>query len=367
MASLQKYKTKNGQTRYRVMWRDAGRQKSKSFDKYVLAKDYQISVENGLRSGTYIAPSKTTVSQYLDGWLDIHKQRIEYNTFIGYRINVNHIKEHIGDIPLQELSGDHIELMYKDLSKSLKSKSIHYIHQTLNTALKAAIRKRIININPCNTIEPPRKGPKYEPNVIEPHMVSEYLGLFKGTWIYIALIVSTVCGLRRGELSALQWPTINLITGEMQIVKSSYIQDNKIKEKLPKSNNVRKVYLPPSLIILFKEHKKWQQKNKLRLGTQYHNSNYIITYEDGRRPQPARLTQFFKRRLIRSNLEYVRLQDLRGTMASLTCFEGYGDDVASAALGHHDPKFTRKHYIQKYEQELINTANALDKYIVDLL
>ena len=70
---------------------------------------------------------------------------------------------------------------------------------------------------------------------------------------------------------------------------------------------------------------------------------------------------------MRSNLEYVRLQDLRGTMASLTCFEGYGDNVASAALGHHNPDFTRKHYIQKYEQELINKANALDKYIVDLL
>ncbi len=291
----------------------------------------------------------------------------EHNTYIGYRINVNHIKKHIGDIPLQELTGNHIEFMYKDLSQTLSQKSIHYINQTLNTALKAAVRKQIINMNPCDTIDPPKKGAKYEPKVIEPHMVGDYLKLYKGTWVYIALIISIVCGLRRGELCALKWSSINLSTGETQITAASYVQDNIIKEKLPKSNKVRKVYLPPSLIILLKEHKKWQQKNKLRLGEQYHNSQYVITYEDGIRPQPSRLTQLYKRRLKRSHLEYVRLHDLRGTMASLTSFEGYGDDIASAALGHHNPEFTRKHYIQKYDQELINTANSLDKYISDLL
>jgi hypothetical protein len=54
-------------------------------------------------------------------------------------------------------------------------------------------------------------------------------------------------------------------------------------------------------------------------------------------------------------------------MASLTSFEGFEDNVASAALGHHNAKFTRKHYIQQYEQELIETAEKLDKYIADLI
>jgi integrase len=367
MASMQKYKTKSGKTKYRVMWRDAGRQKSKSFDKHVLAKNYLISIENGKRSGTYVAPTKLTVSQYLDTWLNIHKQRIEYNTFVGYRINVNHIKKHIGSIPIQELNGDHLELMYKDLSKHLAPPSVNYVHRVINTALKAAVKKRVIIVNPCDTIIAPSRESDFEATVIEPNMIGTYLKLFTDTWIYPALVISVVCGLRRGELSALKWSNVNLNTGELHVTAASYVENNELKQKPPKSGKPLKVYMPSSLCLLLKEHKKKQHKNKLRLGSIYHNSDYVITFENGKRPKPDRFTKFYSKRLKKSNLPYVRLHDLRGTMASLTSYEGFEDEVASAALGHHNPNFTRKHYIKKYDQELIETAQKLDKYIADLI
>lgn len=373
MASIQKYKTSKGETRYKVAWRDAGRQRSKSFDRHVKAKDFLTNLEHSMRSGIYISPTKKTIGNYLDEWLLIHSKKVKYNTYKAYLYDVKNIKFYIDNIPLQKLNGDHLEHLYKKLKKGedekkgLSNKSIHNIHQTINTALKAAVRKKYITINPCETIDIPDKGAKYQPNVIDPTQVKDYLLLFKGTWLYPGIIISTVCGLRRGELCALKWSNVNLKTGELFVEASVYVKDNVLLEKPPKSGKARKVYMPESLRKLLYEHKRKQKKFQLLLGTEYHRSDYVITYDDGCRPYPERFTRQFMRILKRSSLQYVRFHDLRGTMASLTCFEGYGDEVASAALGHHDPKFTRTYYIQQYDQQLIETAQTLDKYIADLI
>ena len=56
-----------------------------------------------LDRGTYVAPLRLTVGQYLDKWLEDRRHEIAWNTYRGYRRNIELAKPEIGDIRLGHL------------------------------------------------------------------------------------------------------------------------------------------------------------------------------------------------------------------------------------------------------------------------
>lgn len=368
MAKIQKYKVKSG-WRWRVRWVDAdGNQKSQSFDRQKLAADFLISLEHSMREGTYIAPSDMTVKQLLDEWLEIHKKQksLEHNTVIGYRWNIEHICSHIGDVPVQLLRPVDIEKMYAALSsrdpKPLSGKSLQEIHTTLNLAMKHAIKNGIINRNPCDAVDRPKKQ-RFEASFIKPDMVSEYLKLFEQDWIYPAVVLALFCGLRRGELLALKWSDINFKTMKINIANAAVYIDNELVLKKPKSNQTRIVDMPPAVAIVLKKEKKKQMENKLMLQNLYYDSEFVVREDNGKRPSPVYLTRFFMRRIQASKLPHVRFHDLRHTTGSLMLLEGVGLKTVSEILGHSSITITGDIYAHVIDEQKKEAAKKIGKYL----
>ncbi len=362
MASINKYKTPTGELRYRVIWRDpSGKQKSKSFDRYKRAADFMSKLEHELREGSYVEPSRITVRKFLDSWIEIHSANLQHKTIQGYKYNIGHINSVIGDKYLQVLTPGDIEMMYKALSK-LSGKYLQEIHATLSLALKHAVKTRLLNNNPCDVVDRPKRV-KFQANFIEPADVEKYLDQFRNCWMFPAVALSLFCGLRRGELLALRWEDIRFKSNEIFVRHSMEEQDGEKVLKSPKSGKMRIVPMAAGTTNIIKQHRKKQIELQLLLGEDYHESNFVITEDNGTRPALSYLSRAFNRRIKRSGLPHVRLHDLRHTAASLMLLEGVDLKTVSEILGHSSITITADIYAHVFNESRKKAAESLEKYI----
>lgn len=366
MASINKYKTGFGEIRHRVLWRDPnGIQKSKSFDRFKKAQEFKIRLEHELRDSSYTEPSKITVRKFLEQWFDMHKKGLQYKTIQGYEYNIGYINNTLGDMYLQRLTAGDIEKMLKSLSTSkgekLSGKYLQEIYSTLNLALKHAVKLKLLSVSPCAAVSRP-KSVKFQASFILPEDVKKYLDLFSDAWIYPAVVLALFCGLRRGELLALQWNDIDFRNNQLKVYKAVIDVGNKRFQKSTKTEKARTVDIPPTAITILRQHRKKQLEYKLLLND-YHDSNFIVTEDDGTLPAPAYVSRFFMRRVISSGLPYVRFHDLRHTAASLMLLEGANLETVSSILGHSSITITADIYAHVIDKSKKDAANSLDKYL----
>ena len=83
------------------------------------------------------------------------------------------------------------------------------IHGTLSKALKAAVRWRLIPLNPCTDVTPPRPS-KANVQALEVRQAKTLLDAAKDTDLYALWVVLATTALRIGEALALQWDDLNL-------------------------------------------------------------------------------------------------------------------------------------------------------------
>lgn len=359
MATIQKYKTEKGE-RWRVRWRDeTGKQKSKTFDRQRLAKDFLTKLEHEMREGSYVEPSSITLKEYLESWIESYKINIAPNTERGYRVNIKHICNILGNKPLQKIIPADIEAAYANLEQTLSGTSVLYIHRTLSRALKQAEKQRLINRNPCDFVETPKKNKSFEAKFVHPDDIGKYLDAFKGHYLYTAICLAMFCGLRRGEVLGLQWSDIDWKN------KIIHVRHNMTDDKLtaPKSGKARTVPLTDAMAKILKEQRKRQQFFMEKFWDEYHRSDFVVTYDDGTLIKPRALSKNFTAVLKKAGLKPVRFHDLRHTAASLMIHEGVELKTVSEILGHSSITITADIYGHIVEEKKKEAAQKLDKYI----
>ena len=116
-----------------------------------------------LDDGTYIAPNKMTVAQWLDTWQADYLKGVKPSTVSSYQATIkNHIMPSIGAIRLDALTTLDIQEFYNkrfegDENRSpLSAKTIKNIHGVLHKALQQAMLNNYIRTNPSNPCILPR-------------------------------------------------------------------------------------------------------------------------------------------------------------------------------------------------------------------
>lgn len=75
------------------------------------------------------------------------------------------------------------------------------------------------------------------------------------------------CGLRRGELVALEWSDFDFTENSVSITKSTTAVNGKSVTKTTKTNSsIRKISVPASVMSLVKKYKKEQMQYRLSMG-----------------------------------------------------------------------------------------------------
>jgi site-specific recombinase XerD len=163
---------------YRANWRDpAGRQKAKSFKTRKEASAFLAETETTLTRGNYVDPhaGRMRFGEYAARWLDARQSQA--NTSARDKsVFRNHVMPRWGLVPMGKV--DHLAVQHwvTELSKRLSPATVAKCYQLTANVFRAALRDRLIGINPCDGVRLPSIRQKAsDDQVVTPTQVIERL------------------------------------------------------------------------------------------------------------------------------------------------------------------------------------------------
>ncbi|MBQ4641974.1 MAG: site-specific integrase [Oscillospiraceae bacterium] len=329
-----------------------------------------------LDAGTYIAPSKVTVGQWLDVWQEDYLVNVRPSTVTSYEATIrNHIKPRIGAIRLEALTTQDIQNFYNSLRspsenrKALSAKTIKNIHGILHHALQQAMLNNYIRANPSNSCVIPR-ATKKKVKPLNEYQIADFLKAIKGHKYENIFLVALFTGIRQGEVCGLQWECVDfddgtiLIDKQLQSLRATTRGDSEKYTLVPtKNGKERTITAAPYVIELLWKTKQSQNANRKLWGNAFQENDLVFTDDLGNRITPQALYRAFKIIVTESGMPMVRFHDLRHSYAVISLKSG--DDVKTVQenLGHATAAFTLDVYGHVTEKMKKDSANRMEAFI----
>jgi hypothetical protein len=165
-----------------------------------------------LDAGTYVAPSRLTVAEFLlEDWLPAVRPSLRPSTFSSYRMMIEkHLAPRLGDLPLQQLTAPRLNAAYASMlavgrrrgEGGLSPRTVRYAHTIMRRALADAVRWNLLARNVADSADPPSAKatrPK-APKAWSAQDLHRFLEHVRGVRLYAAYLLAATTGLRRGEL-----------------------------------------------------------------------------------------------------------------------------------------------------------------------
>lgn len=243
-------------------------------------------------------------------------------------------------------------------SKKLSGSTVKKYHAFLSSVLTKAVRWQIIDSNPCSRAEPP-KTRKKEIQCLDEIESVELLRLvdrmyhsaedkhkYKSSTYRTAVYVTLFTGLRRGEVCGLKWSDIDFKAGTINVARAvKYTPEKGLFVGSLKTESSRRVLSVPNIVLdVLKNHRKLQRKEKLLLGADWDNSEWVFTKWNGELINIDTLGAWFKRFVEKSDLPNVTFHALRHSSASLLIVGGADVKTVSRRLGHAQTSTTLNIY-----------------------
>jgi integrase len=309
------------------------------------------------------APGRETVAAFLERWLDHVRTQVSPASHNRYaRTVAGNINPHIGSLSLSKLGWQEITKMQADLLDSgLSPKTVKFIRTVLRGALQQALpgegRWNLIAINPAALVKAP-KVEKRKMQVLDVARMTELLERARDSELYIPCLLAIACGLRRGEIAALRWRSVDLSARRLHVVASVEQIGKSVREKETKSGRERSVVLPGFAIEPLRQHKRQQAESLLRYGVRQGDDGHVCTRADGSGWEPLAMTKAFGALLKGSGIK--RLHDLRHSFATAMLGAGVNLKVVGEALGHSQISVTADTYSHVSETMQADAADRLD-------
>lgn len=248
-----------------------GRQRSvyAKSEKAVAAKLRGVLHE--LDTGIWAEPSKLTVGQWLDVWLDDYQGDNSERTIIKYRSIINHsLKPEIGEVKLCKLSPLHVRRLIASMQKrGLSQVTISNYCRILRTALKGAIECRLIRDNPAAAVTVSR-GTVKRFNVIERAQFPAFVSAAQRTKYPHELVFMLYTGLRVGEVRGLRWADIDFEAGTMRVQRQLHAKSISVTRiTAPKYAEERLIYLPPEALDVLRAQRRKQAEQRIARGVDW--------------------------------------------------------------------------------------------------
>lgn len=368
-----------------VKWRfviDLGRdadgkrkQKRYTFDTKKAAQAKRAEILAAQASGTFVAPTTTTLDGYLAAWL-AGKRNIRPGTRRAYGDALKPVRERLGGTELQKLTKAHLDELVEWMltsgrrvgnvqRKGVSARTVNVMLVTLTQALASAVRQGLIARNVAELVErPTHKTPERRTWTAEqakaflayvgPEGVNDRLAL---AWML------SLYGLRRGEVLGLRWSDVDFKSEQptLTVDVSRVSVAGEVIEQDPKTARSRRTLpLDAALVEAFKRHEVWQYTEALAAGTfAYKRTGYVVVNELGETYRPDYYSERFERLTRRAGLPIIRLHDTRHTCGTLLHLRGVPVAVISAWLGHASAAFTMRTYVHSQDDALRDAGAAL--------
>ena len=285
-----------------------------------------------------------SLSDWMDYWLDvIEKPYIRATTYDLYRRNIDkHLRPHLGQYALRELSQTHVQTLVNRLNQTLASGTLHGICRLLKAILNSAVTNRLMAQSPYRDVRMP-KCRKKQPRVLT---VSEQMRLEQAVMESDRLeyLLCLYTGLRLGELCALRYEDIDFSSNMLNVTHSvKRITDHGKSESATRlvvgrtktESSEREIPLPFFLLKMLADRMK--QKGAAK-------TDYIFPSTKGTAAEPRTIQKQFERLTKRIGIRGAHMHTLRHTFAMRCLEHGMGYKALSEILGHSSSETTIRHY-----------------------
>ncbi len=331
------------------------------------------AVLRDLDNGTYQAPNKITVSEWMNQWLTTFcANKIKPLTYISYETAIrNHINPAIGAMELQAVRGTHVQGIYNKMtSAGLSGKTVKNMSAILHKAFSVALKQGLIAANPCDGAELP-KAEHHEITPLTDEEIPRFLAAIDDSPMRNAYALCLFAGLREGECLGLSWGQVDFQRGRITI--SQQLQREKVKggnyyiAKSTKSGKSRTIEPPPIAFEYLRAERAKQLENRLRAGSAWHNpDDLVFTDELGTHYATHTFYSRFKRIAASIGRPDARPHDLRHTAATVAIASGADIKSVQDMLGHATASFTLNVYAHTSEQMMKDTASRMQSYYDNL-
>ena len=285
-------------------------------------------------------------TDYMKQWLEKMKLQIRPTTYSGYHDNVYGII-----IPyfkpmklkLREVTPKHIQDFYTKQRQRVKGTTVKSYHANIHKAFKDARKLQLIDSNPMECVDPPKKEP-YHGQTYTVEEAQKILVLISDTIFEIPITMMLFYGLRREEAIGLKWQNIDFdndtfliahtvtetkVDGHLQMVKEDLTKNSSSYRSLP-------LVAPVKELLLEKKQSIQEYRKLFRRSYYREDSDYVCVNEIGELIKPRTLSDNFKRIIRQNKIRNLRLYDCRHTAASLMLKNGVNMKQIQMILGHSD-------------------------------
>ena len=304
--------------------------------------------------------------EWLDYWYETYckpnARPATQRTYEGY-IRL-YLHPRLGSIPLNKVTTSDIQQMctwmmtkarvdQKNGDSGLSDSQVINCYSLCDRVLEKAMAEKLIVRNPAKGCKLPPNRPN-EMKVLSREDMQKVLIQAKEENYYELFLLEFATGLRLGELMALQWDDVNLVTGELRINKQVNLVGSKLVISEPKTKAaVRTLILPPSVRKVLAEY-------KTRV-----NSRWLFPSpkKDDLPIIPSAVSRRLHTLLEHAGCEQVRFHDLRHTFATNALAHGMDIKTLSTILGQVSSATTLNTYSHVTDEMRQRAAVKIDQGI----
>lgn len=275
-----------------------------------------------------------------------------------------YLRPRLGSIPLNKVTTSDIQQMctwmmtearldQKNGDSGLSDSQVINCYSLCDRVLEKAVAEKLIVRNPAKGCKLPPNRPN-EMKVLSREDMQKVLIQAKEENYYELFLLEFSTGLRLGELMALQWDDVDLVTGELRINKQVNLVGSKLVISEPKTKAaVRTLILPPSVRKVLAEY-------KTRV-----NSRWLFPSpkKDDLPIIPSAVSRRLHTLLEHAGCEQVRFHDLRHTFATNALAHGMDIKTLSTILGHVSSATTLNTYSHVTDEMRQRAAVKIDQGI----
>jgi integrase len=356
VATIERYETSTGATRYRVRYRtpDHRQTTKRGFATKRDAQAWAEQLEVDKRRGAYVAPAagRVKLGEYAQAWLDA-KHKLKPSTRARYQVVLDTALAKYADVALGDISRRFVREWVADLSVDLAPASVHKTIGVLRQVLAMAVDDNRLVLNPVDGVELPSVMDTEQRflTLEELHTLANVSGAYRP----LVYVLGT-CGLRFGEAAELRWRDVDLDNLRVRISRSVTLVDNRFVVGSPKGGKGRTVSLPAFVGELLKP------RDPDALVFPDSAGGYMRGTNVRRRwwAQAVAAAELFPRTVGESVVYDFKLHELRHTAASLAIQAGANIKALQNMLGHESAGLTLDRYGHLYGSDVEAVGIAIN-------
>lgn len=320
---------------------DHGREHAKAFTRKVDAQRWLDDQTAGLVTGQFVDPQRGRLT--FSEWFSIWSQRQVWadGTLTSAKQAADSVT--FSTVALRDIRRSHVEQWVKSLSQAAEHRSQGLAPTTIKTrfnyvhmAFRAAVRDRILGLDPSDGVTTPRvRKPEAAMTIPTPEQVRCALTAAPA-WFRPFIAMCAFAGLRLGEAAGLQAGDVDFLGRRIQIARQVQGENRATaKVVLPKFGSERTVHVPEALTVMLARHIE-------QVGTR--GSEQFLFFDGGALLNRNSAGGYWRRTREVVGLNGFTLHDLRHFFASGLIAGGCDVVTVQQALGHSSASITLNVY-----------------------